>query len=119
MYGLPADHSTLSFLIGKEITQIAIGVYDTQVHWGTGAISIWSKFRLSLSDGREIDWMEGQPRQATELVALLGARISELGDNSEHLDITFSNGCVLALSDPNPQFESFSISERGRSLIVV
>jgi hypothetical protein len=58
MYGLPKD-ADLSFLLGKEVCQVAIGSYDVQFNWGRGGLSVWGKFIYKPSASSEIVW-QGQ-----------------------------------------------------------
>ncbi len=114
-----ADPAVFSFLIGKEVNQIAIGPYDVQIHFGTGTISIWSKFLLRVQDGLEFEWVGEDPGKAKELVTLVTSTIVDLSFSAESMVLKFSNGCELSIFDPNPRHESLSISEKGRSLIVI
>ena len=50
MYGLSRD-ANFSFLIGKEICQVAIGPYDVQFNWENGGLSVWGKFIYKLPGG--------------------------------------------------------------------
>ena len=119
MYGLDGLDSKLSFLIGKEIIQIAIGVHDVQIRYQNGAISVWSSFLLKLPTGRKLQWVAGNPEDARELVALLDSAIAQVRCSATDVAIRFANDCELILCDPDPQFESFSIAEENKPLIIV
>jgi hypothetical protein len=119
MYGLDGLDSKLSFLIGKEVIQIAIGVHDVQIRYQNGTISIWSSFIFETPDGKKCRWIAGKPETAKELVALLQSTIINVKCSKTDLTIRFANGSELMLGDPDLQFESFSISEEKQPLIVV
>ncbi len=119
MYGLPAEVD-LSFLIGKELIQIAIGPYDVQLRYDTGGISIWSRFILTAPDGSKYEWCGEIPQQAKEVVNLVAAKISEvLPCRDGTLRLVFSNRWSIEIFDSDPTYEAYSISEEGLPLIVV
>jgi hypothetical protein len=77
MYEQSKD-SDLSFLLGKEICQVAIGSYDVQFNWGNGGISVWWKFCYKAAGSEdEIVWSADNPEFATRTIRLLKAAITE------------------------------------------
>ncbi len=119
MYGFKGNVPDLSFLIGKEVNQIAIGEFDAQINLGTCNISIWASFRLKNAAAVEFEWSGHEPECAAKLVCLLGASITRVSTTEDALSLVFSNGCELQILDPDPQYESCSITEKGVGTIIV
>jgi hypothetical protein len=116
MYKL-SDASNLTFLIGKEICQVAIGSYDVQFSWGNGGISVWCKFLYKpAGTADEIVWAGEQPESATPTVRLLKSLITSVKCSEEGtLQLSFSNGDQLEIFED----ESFSIQDgKGPTIIV-
>jgi hypothetical protein len=119
MHGLSRD-CDLSFLIGKEICQVAIGSYDVQFGWGNGRISVWCRFHYKPAQTREeIVWAGENPETATPTVRLLKASITDVRCSAEGtLQLEFSNGDHLDIFE-DERYESFSIQDgKGPTLIV-
>jgi hypothetical protein len=51
--------SVLQFLNGREICQIAFGMYDLQINWGDGGLSCTGRVIYTPSAGEEVVWTEG------------------------------------------------------------
>jgi len=121
MYGLTKDASAnLSFLIGKEICQIGIGSYDVQFNWGSGGISVWSKYLYKPADtADEILWAGENPESATRVVRLLKASITSVETSEQGtLRLAFSNGDQLEIFE-DERYESFSIQDGKSPTILV
>ena len=121
MYGFSKDaETTLSFLVGKEICQVAIGSYDVQFGWGNGGFSVWSKF-LYRPNGTsdEIAWTEGNPESATPTVRLLKASITSVRcSEARTLVLGFSNGDQMEIVE-DERYESFQAHDgKGPTIIV-
>jgi hypothetical protein len=118
MYGIPEDVD-LGFLIGTEVLQICIGKWDVQIHLFDGVgITIESAFQ-HLPEGNTIRVEPSTARQATTLVSLLGASISQVSRESDKvLAMHFSNGDTLRIIDDSPQYEAFHIGWRDRLIVV-
>jgi uncharacterized protein DUF6188 len=117
MYGLSKD-SDLLFLLGKDICQVAIGSYDVQFNWGSGGISVGSKFRYKTAGHAESVWDGEHPESATHTVRLLKASIADVKcDEQGILRLGFSNGDQLEIFE-DERYESFSIHD-GKSPIIV
>ena len=119
MYGLSRD-ANFSFLIGKEICQIAIGPYDVQFNWGKGVLSVWGKFIYKMADSREVIVWEGkEPYLAARTVRLLQTKIiSQSPSEDGTLRLLFSNGDQLDVLDPDPRYEAYSINDGKRQIVV-
>jgi hypothetical protein len=120
MYGLRSDLD-LSFLSGRRVGQVAIGLY--QVIFGFDEdvrISVGSQF--SYFDGqREWVWKPepGAPQIAAHALALLDASVdSHEGRPNGTLVLVFSNGCRLTILDSNTEFESYTITRAGQTIVV-
>src|SRR5215467_377879 len=93
MYGL-SKSIDLSFLNGREVIQVAIGVYQVQFGFDDDVrISVESQFNFF--DGQE-EWIwkpePGAAQIACRAVALLGARIESFeGQENGTLSLVFSN----------------------------
>src|ERR1043166_8873542 len=120
MYGLKKEID-LSFLAGRELTQVAIGVYQVQFGFDEDVtISVESEFRYF--DGKA-EWIwrsePGSASIAARAVALLGASITGLESNENGtLAINFSNGHSLSILDSSSEYQSYDITRPGQTIIV-
>jgi hypothetical protein len=120
VYGLSKDID-LAFLDGRESIQIAIGVYQIQFGFDEDVtISVEGEF--SYFDGRsEVIWKPepGSSEIAARTVALLGATIESFeGSENGILTLIFSNGHRLIIPDSSQQYESYTITCPGRTIVV-
>jgi len=115
------DHqspSFLQFLKGREICQIAFGMYDLQINWDNGGLSCTGRVIYAPSAGTEVAWTEGHPFDAVPVLRLLQQTIEAFDNPSEgELELQFSNGDRLTvLRNDGP--EGFTIHQSGQPLIV-
>lgn len=120
MYGLKKEID-LSFLTGRELIQVAIGVYQVQFSFdGDVRISVESEFRYF--DGQaECIWRPepGSSSIAARAVALLGATIESFGSNTDGtLTLAFSNQHRITILDSSKEYESYDITRPGQTIIV-
>lgn len=120
MYGLKKDVD-LSFLTGRELIQVAVGVYQTVFRFDEDvAISVEGEFRYF--DGQaEWTWRPepGCSLIAARTVALLGATVESFETNANGtLALTFSNGYRLTLADSSRKYESYQITRPGETIVV-
>lgn len=120
MYGLKKEID-LSFLTGRELIQLAIGVYQVQFGFDEDVrISVESEFRYF--DGQiESIWRPepGSSSIAARGVALLGATIESVGSNIDGtLTLAFSNQHRLTILDSSKEYESYDITRPGQTIIV-
>jgi hypothetical protein len=120
MYGLSKDID-LRFLDGREVEQVAIGVYQIQFGFDEDVrISVEGQF--AYFDGQQ-EWTwkpePGAVQIAARTVSLLGATI-QIFDGKEDgtLTLTFSNGQRLTIVDNSEQFESYDITRPGQTIVV-
>lgn len=120
MYGLSKEID-LSFLNGRELTQVAIGVYQVQFGFDENVrISVESYF--SYSDGQE-EWIwrpePGASQIAARTVALLGATIQSFEAHEDGtLTLAFCGGQRLTILDNSKEYESYEITLPGRTIVV-
>jgi hypothetical protein len=120
MHGLKKEID-LSFLNGRELVQVAVGLYHTIFKFDEDvAISVEAEFRYF--DG-QTEWIwrpePGSSLIAARLVALLGATIESFESNADGtLALTFSNGHRLTLADSSREYESYQITRPGETIVV-
>ena|SRR5690348_1799074 len=120
MYGLKKEID-LSFLVGRELIQVAIGLYQVQFHFDEDvAVSVEAEFRYF--DGQD-EWIWRQEPSSHQIAArtvtMLGASITSL-ERSENgtLALMFSNGHRLTVLDSFKECESYDITRPGQTIIV-
>jgi hypothetical protein len=120
MYGLRKDID-LSFLVGRELEQVAIGVY--QIIFGFDEdvrISVESQFRYF--DGQQESAWKPEPgaaQIASQTVSLLGAVVQTFkADENGTLSLLFSNGQRLTILDSSKEYESYDITRPGMTIVV-
>ena|SRR5437899_6516679 len=120
MHGLQKDID-LSFLNGRELIQVAVGLYQTIFRFDEDVgISVEGEF--SYFDG-QAEWI-WKPEPCSSLiaartVALLGATIESFESNANGtLALTFSNGHRLTLVDSSKEYESYQITRPGETIVV-
>jgi hypothetical protein len=108
-----------SFLVGKQLLQVAIGVNEVIFRFDEGFdILAATNFDVCF-DGESSSWTAGSPESASCVLGLLGQTISKVEVVSESLlRIKFASGSSVDLKDDSDQFESFTISRPGSILVV-
>jgi hypothetical protein len=118
MYGI-INNLDWSFLIGKELLQICISLYQLSLRFnGDVSINIECEFEhVSLAaNSLPAAKLSGT---AVTLVSLLGARITAVSKQGvKTLGIEFSNGEMLMIHDSNDSYESFSINAPGKEIVI-
>ena len=120
MYGLKKDID-LSFLTGRELTQVAIGTFQVQFHFDED-VSIYVEAEFRYFDGQQ-EWVWRQEPNSTQVaartVALLGSSITSFRSNENGtLALTFSNGHLLTILDSSKEYRSYDITRPGVTIIV-
>jgi|SRR5580658_4759082 hypothetical protein len=111
----------LSFLAGRELNRLAIGVYQVQFGFDEDVgISVESEFRCF--DG-QAEWIwrpePGSASIAARAVALRGATIEFFGsDIAGTLTLAFSNQQRLTMLDSSKEYESYDITRPRQTMIV-
>jgi len=120
MYGLKS-HIDLSFLNGREVGQVAIGVFQIIFGFdGDMTISVEGEFRYFNGES-ELVWKAkpGSAHIAARAVALLGATIENFDAHENGtLVLAFSNGHRLTILDSSQQYESYQITRPGQIIVV-
>jgi hypothetical protein len=118
MYGLDKNID-LAFLKGREIIQIAIGVHQVIFAFDDDVtISVENHFQYLFNDGSS-EWRPGAKHVAAKTVQLLGSVVEEvLGQENGTLELTFSNGDRLVITDENKNCEAYNITRRGQTIVV-
>jgi Family of unknown function (DUF6188) len=120
MWGLKKE-TDLSFLMGRELIQVAIGLYQVQFHFDEEvAISVEAEFRYF--EGQDESIWQREPSSlhvASRTVTLLGASITSFkNDEDGTLILVFSNGRRLTILDSSKEHESCDITRPGQNIIV-
>lgn len=120
MYGLGKEID-LSFLTGRELIQVAIGVYQIQFGFDEDVI-IYVESQFNYFDGQE-EWIwnpePGAAQVAARTVSLRSATIQNFeGQENGTLILTFSNGARLTIPDSSQEYESYQITRPGQTIVV-
>jgi hypothetical protein len=118
MYGL-REGMDLSFLRGREVIQIAIGVHQVIFAFdGDIGISLESEFCTARDSAGSSTWRGGEPRSACPALSPLGAVIVDVnGREDETLILVFSDKKRPTIYDSR-EFESYTISRPGETIVV-
>lgn len=118
MHGLDTKID-LSFLKGREVIQVAIGIHDVQFVFDKDVrISITGSFRYVSREGSS-EWQPGAPEAAAPAIRLLGATVERVyGRKDGTLDLELSTGDCLTILDNSKEYESYTITYPGRTIVV-
>jgi hypothetical protein len=122
MYGRSGQLDTyeisLSFFVGATLTQICLGEHDLGLNFSLPSIQIMMQSGFGVrAVGQEID------RHDLTLGHLLrgflnrdvsGAKWAKMGT----LELTFAGGDQVLVFDDSDQFESYTISVQGQTIVV-
>jgi hypothetical protein len=118
MYGIEPGNK-FPTVIGKEICQIGIGMYDVQLNWGNGGVHITGRFRyVNRNTGQECHWTEGNAQAAAATIALLQQTFVEPKAGLNEVTFFFSNGDELTVYD-NLQYEVLQILNGNDPTIII
>jgi len=118
MYGLKKELD-LKFLLGRELIQIAIGVYQVTFNFDEDtSIAVEGYFEYT-SQSKSIEWRPGGALVAASTVGLLAARVQTVDAQEDGtLKLAFSNGDRLTMLDVSSEYESYQVSRRGETIVV-
>jgi hypothetical protein len=118
MYGLDTTID-LSFLKGNEIIQIAIGIYQVIFVFDNSIkLSVESEFTVRAHEG-DSRWQSGRPSAAAPALRLLGASVKSVeGQADGTLELVFSEGMSLKVFDNTKEYESYTITRAGQTIVV-
>jgi hypothetical protein len=110
------DDVDLSFLEGRELIQVSIGIYQ---------VSFSKELTITVEDCFVIDEPKGQTtwkpeaiHEASRTVCLLGRTTKEVRRSGSALELQFGDGYSLAIRPVESRFESYQIND-GRRLFIV
>ena len=120
MYGLKKEID-LSFLNGRELIQIAIGLYHVSFRFDEEvAISVEAEF--CHFDGQTERTWKPEPdavQIASRTVSLLGAKVERVEAHEDGtLRLHFSNAQRLTINDNSKEYESYDITRPGHTIVV-
>ncbi len=122
MYGLDQSASNFQFLVGKELSQLCIGLHQLILNFTEGlVISAECILHLKKADGSKVEIFCNDPNLSKQLVCLLGSTIENVkssNSNVGELALVFSNGCQLVVIDSNEDYESFIITMPKQEIII-
>jgi hypothetical protein len=109
MYGL-AKTIDLSYLKEKELIQIAVEV-DIRISVENTFFHYWKE--------ESWRWNSGDVLGASSVLALIGNKVTDISVSSpDTLWLDFSNEHRLAILDDSRQYESFTITGPGTTIVV-
>lgn len=108
-----------SFLVGCEVEQVAIGLYQVQVHLSKDvSISINSDFAHE-RNGPPASDATALHLKAASLVNLLGRQVQRVEPHGEEsLSLYFDDRQKLAVLVDDEPYESFTVSAPGDTIVV-
>jgi hypothetical protein len=118
MYGL-SKKTDLSFLIERQLEQVAIGLYQVQLNFDQDvSISLECKFDHT-SNGKSLITSENLPSSASSLLQLIGSKLIRVENHGNgNIEIIFSDQSIVKIFDDSESYESYQISAPGINLIV-
>ena len=121
VYGVPKD-LPVDALVGQTLDQICMSQFQVQLHLGdTVSIGIEGHWVLLDPEGNVVDQcLEPQEREVFRLHLLLGSSVTGCTvDAPESFTLVFEHGYQLTVHDDSSQYESFTLSIRGRPQTIV
>lgn len=109
-----------SFLVDLEVEQVAVGLYQVQVHFSKDvSVSIQSDF-VHGAKGKLHSDASDLHLKAASLVHLLGRRVTRVqAHGEENLTLHFDDGQTLViLVDNEEPYEAFTVNRPGETIIV-
>ena len=113
MYGLPKDFDG-SFLVGRTLEMVCFSQNQVYLHFDEDIIiTIESAFSCNTEQVVDV------PVQDSNLMRLVGSAVSVVqGDTNGTLSLLFDNGQTVKVYDTTKQYESYTISYGGKTIIV-
>jgi hypothetical protein len=113
MYGLPADVD-VRFLCERELVQVAIGVYEVQLHFDSNvSIAIQCHCQVG-AQVYEPGKVAGFP-----LIGLLGrVVVNVMPLEQRHLRLDFDDGSSLVILENDEPYESYTVTGPGGAIVV-
>ncbi|SDF09595.1 DUF6188 family protein [Terriglobus roseus] len=111
---------------GTELTQVSFGKYDLILNFSAGLDGTKSNFSIGVQS-RVSTTIDGTPwnddksflKHADTLLQCLGTNCSSFTiEDDRTLKIKFSNGTAIKLHDDSDQFESVTITQGDRTIVI-
>jgi hypothetical protein len=124
MYGLP-DDIDLSFLRGRKLDSVCIGLYQVRLVFKPGNVKIdsFGVFKHRRADGVmvevKVEVEVGKVPTSGILLSLLGSDVVQVDWNPDGtLNLTFTNGEVVTFIDDTSGYESYWINSPDGQIVV-
>ena len=119
MYGLN-ESEDLSFMLGKELQQVAVGQFQVILHFLDDlSIYIGSGCKFIDKDEKSTEMSGDNPKSTKNLVCLLGQRIDKADNLGEGtLKLIFSDKSQLLLFDDLENYECYHITSPDGEILV-
>jgi anthranilate/para-aminobenzoate synthase component II len=119
VYGLK-EGTDIRFLENLEVIQVCLGLFQVQIHFVGGSVSIEGKFIHEIAEGSvSVTHERGTLARGSRLERLLGARVKQarvIANGTTSL--VFSNGDRILVFDDSEQCEAYQINTKQGALIV-
>ena len=117
MYGLSKEQD-LTYLVGKEVTQVCVGKYQSVLHLSADiSIHLECRFKVSKMNALGVEVPFCSPNES--LLGLLGCRIANVINKGDgELALGFTDGSTLVLFDSKSNYESYQILNSTHRIIV-
>ncbi|MBT7300138.1 MAG: hypothetical protein HN849_11520 [Victivallales bacterium] len=119
MYGLDGNVE-LGHFVGKRLQQISVGSFDLILTFeGDVSVSIVGSVEYEEA-GHTKRWSVDSPRDAGQLLALLGTHVSaarNLGGGT--LALSFQGGAILRILETSDNYESYNFTSDNGLLLIV
>jgi hypothetical protein len=118
LYGLPPD-ADLGFLTGAQLIQVCVGENETILRFNPDiSIMVASAVHLIQQGGTDAD-LTHAPEVGAGLLPLLGDHIAAvMAIPPGTLRLSWSSGSILEITDSWDRFESYTITNGDRSIVV-
>jgi len=122
VYGVSKDLD-LSFCLGTPIEQVAVGKYDVQFRFGSGArICVQGNVEILRSGRLVASWDEKSGWTSIGFQEILNVSVESISiPTDRRIDFLLDNGMLLSLLDSSEHFESMQIysPEAGAPIVVI
>lgn len=118
MNGIPKDIDK-TLLLGATLTQVCVGQNEVILHFSNDtSVTIESELGVGVADNPTL-WTAEATQSGVSLIALLGADVTHVEVlSSTQLEIRLHPDARIILCDSSPHYESFSIQNGARRIIV-
>lgn len=120
MYGV-SPQLDLSFCLNAPIVQIAVGKYDVQFHFGTGArIAVQGIVEIQRNGKLLASWSEDSGWSSVAFQEILNISVNSIGiPTDRRIDFHLGDDLLLSLFDSSDQYESMQIYSPVASPVII